>query len=169
MSDELKALEKKFKKDLSKIYNIYPVPIGDICDILEIELHFDKNMDDKTHGNIKYENNKFIININDKHSAYNNIFTIAHEIGHYLKHTDQVIKNGFVDRIKNIKETTVSEDIRKMEREANNFAANLLMPKDKFTEVFIETNGNLETLEAFFKVSIEAIKYRALNLGLILA
>ena len=56
-----------------------------------------------------------------------------------------------------------------MEREANNFAANLLMPKDKFTEVFIETNGNLETLEAFFKVSIEAIKYRALNLGLMLA
>lgn len=169
MSNQIKELERKFNKDLSKVYNIYPVPIGDICDILGIELNFDKDMDDKIHGNIMYKNNKFIINVNDRHSVYNNIFTIAHEIGHYLKHNEQVIQNGFVDRIRNVKEANVSPHIRKMEREANNFAASLLMPKDKFTELFIQTNGDLEILETFFKVSIEAIKYRALNLGLILA
>lgn len=165
---ELQRLESNFNVDLSSLYDKYPVPVGEICDILGIKVIFDKQMDDSLHGKISYEEDKYFIRINDNHSAYNNIFTIAHELGHYLIHLEEVKKQGFADRKSNFNAIPCSYEERKKEREANNFAAELLMPEDKFVDIFSVTDGNLYALQEVFKVSLEAIEWRALNLGLIL-
>lgn len=161
---ELLEIENIANIKLDDIYNCYPVPVGDICDKLGIEVVFDETMENDYYGSIKYEQNesKYIISVNGKHSTYNNVFTIAHELGHFVKHREDVISKGFADR----KKTKYTPQENKKEREANNFAANLLMPEDKFTEVFEKTNGNILILQNTFRVSKEAAHYRAINLSL---
>jgi Zn-dependent peptidase ImmA (M78 family) len=160
------ALENRFGVDLSPFYDRFPVPIGDICEKLGIEVVFDSDMEEDLHGQINYRcsEDKFVIRVNDKHSAYNNIFTIAHEIGHYLIHFNDVRRFGFADRrVRDRYKVGI-----KRERVANEFAASILMPDEKFTSVFVARGGDLIALEKFFRVSQEAVRYRALNLGLIL-
>lgn len=64
---------------------------------------------------------KYIILVNEEHNSNRKRFTIAHEIGHYVLHVDQIGK-GITD----------DEFYRALpgplERQANEFAANLLMP-----------------------------------------
>ena len=149
--------------DFSDVDGILPISVGDICDKLNIELMFDKNMNVDSLGKIACENDKFIITVNDKHSFYNNIFTIAHELGHFAEHYDIVRTKGFADR----KKTSYTPEELKKETQANNFAAELLMPEYKFVEEFQIQNGNLLQLQKIFGVSLDAIKYRAMNLSLL--
>jgi len=114
-------------------------------------------------GKIACETDKFTITVNDKHSFYNNIFTIARELGHFAKHNDIVRTKGFADR----KKTSYTPEERKKETQANDFAASLLMPEYKFVEEFQTQNGNLLQLQKTFGVSLDAIKYRAINLSLL--
>ena len=59
-------------------------------------------------------------------------------------------------------------DLIKREVRANKFAAELLMPTEKFIEIWKKTK-NIEEIATLFKVSAEAVKYRAVNvLGVIL-
>jgi Zn-dependent peptidase ImmA (M78 family) len=51
-----------------------------------------------------------------------------------------------------------------MEREANQFAAELLMPEEEFIKQ-AETK-NIDGLSDYFGTSLEAIGFRALNLGI---
>ena len=53
------------------------------------------------------------------------------------------------------------------EKEANNFAGELLMPEYKFKEVFDEVRGDIRKLADRFGVSTRATEVRAFWLGLI--
>jgi Zn-dependent peptidase ImmA (M78 family) len=161
---ELKEIEKRSGVDLSDLYNVFPVKIGEICDRLNIEVIFDENMPEDYSGQIKFENEKYIIKINDKKNLHHNIFTLAHELGHFVRHSEIVKKDGFIDR----KKTEYEPSKAHYEIEANQFAAELLMPEEKFREVYKTTSGNLTALQGIFRVSFDAINYRALNLGLLL-
>lgn len=158
----LGEIEQKCNINLSDIAHKIPMQVGEICDRLGIEVIFDKTMPSHYSGQIKYSvsNDKYTIHVNDNHAICHIIFTIAHELGHFIRHKEIVKEKGFVDRKRN--------DSNEYEREANEFAASLLMPKDKFFELYNSTNGNLSALQEAFKVSLEAIYYRALNLGLLL-
>lgn len=83
-------------------------------------------------------------------------FTLAHELGHILLgHLD----TGRMLSRKNSNELWIYE---KAEKDANKFAAELLMPKDKVLEQ-IETNDDINTIEdlAFkFDVSRAAMSIR---------
>lgn len=86
-------------------------------------------------------------------------FTLAHEIGHYcLGHKDGVITDFYRGRIDGYTDPN--------EKEANEFAAELLMPRVMFTQLW-ESKLTLEELSVVFGVSIEALVVRArtLNLG----
>ncbi|WP_103649807.1 ImmA/IrrE family metallo-endopeptidase [Campylobacter concisus] len=98
------------------------------------------------------------IYINNNDSPERQRFTIAHEIGHILLHH---IKNDeyFVD-YRN------KERYDSKEFEADNFAANLLMPKDKSIDVWQRTH-DVDDFAKIMKVSRAAASIRLMNLGLI--
>jgi Zn-dependent peptidase ImmA (M78 family) len=66
--------------------------------------------------------NTFRITINSRHSETRRRFTIAHEIGHFVLHRD-MIGDGIVDD--GLYRSAQSNAI---ERQANNYAASILMP-----------------------------------------
>ncbi|MFG6096993.1 ImmA/IrrE family metallo-endopeptidase [Leptothoe sp. ISB3NOV94-8A] len=78
------------------------------------------------------ETKRVVIGINSAHHENRRRFTIAHELGHFLLHEGEVIhidkqneSQGFQLNFRNAKS---SEGIDVKEKEANLFAAELLMP-----------------------------------------
>lgn len=87
-------------------------------------------------------------------------FSVAHELGHYFLH-----KKSFVDEPEYF--WRITPEKQQEEAEANEFAANLLMPEDIFKKRWEETKSSPEELSDEFLVSVSAIIYRAKNLKLI--
>lgn len=56
-------------------------------------------------------------------------FTAAHELGHFILHGDQMPKGFLSDTAENVLESLNTETINQMEREANQFAVEILMPE----------------------------------------
>lgn len=85
-------------------------------------------------------------------------FTIAHELGHFaLGHEDSPRDSG---------DFQSSGDPR--ERQANQFAAELLMPANEVRNMFLSgVMGSTERLASAFGVSKAALGYRLINLGLV--
>ena len=93
-------------------------------------------------------------------------YTIAHELGHYELHFE--IKNSFVDTDLDFfrRETDEDDPIKKrVEVQANMFAASLLMPATTVTEAYA-ISSNIDNLAGLFCVSSIAMKFRIANLGL---
>ena len=86
-------------------------------------------------------------------------FTIAHEIGHILLHHVQKDEEYFVDYRNN-------NQYNDREFEADNFAAALLMPREKSISTWYETE-DVDDFAKAMKVSRAAASIRLINLGLI--
>lgn len=100
------------------------------------------------------------IYISEKEIYTRQRFTIAHEIGHYFMHYDH--KNS--ERQQFISFRSIANH---MEREANEFAANLLMPKSEVLE--LHSSLMIPLLQDFqkkFNVSRQAARVRLDKLGL---
>jgi predicted transcriptional regulator len=91
-------------------------------------------------------------------------FTMAHELGHFIKHRDKYAQSGTImyDQI-----FFRDENTNPMEREANKFAAELLMPKATFDTLIQEGNNTISKLADSFDLSTSAVRYRAQDLGFI--
>jgi hypothetical protein len=102
---------------------------------------------------------RFLIRVN-RHDANNRQrFTVAHEIGHYLLHRDQ-IGNGIKDDV--LYRSSLSD---RREAEANRLAADLLMP-EHLIEEWLERARLLRVIDvvaylsAQFEVSEASMKIR---------
>jgi Zn-dependent peptidase ImmA (M78 family) len=82
-------------------------------------------------------------------------FTIAHELGHYILHSDFGKKPAVFKRC--------GSD--RLECEANWFAGAFLMPEEEFKKVFLENNMSVLLTAAYFDVSEKAVKIRKDKLG----
>ncbi|MES2863008.1 MAG: ImmA/IrrE family metallo-endopeptidase [Bacteroidota bacterium] len=134
----------------------------------------DKEFDDDISGLFFIKEGIPVITYNSKESKKRIRFTIAHELGHYVLHSiDQKI---FLDRKpqKVLYRNSVSSSGESLkEREANSFAAALLMPKslidEKILRAEIDELGDLdvfiENMASVFKVSTQAMTFRLSNLG----
>jgi Zn-dependent peptidase ImmA (M78 family) len=117
------------------------------------------------------EDNQSIIAVNRLHPVTRQRFTMAHELGHLiLNHKG----NFFIDRgLINYRDSKsgTGEDIQ--EREANAFAAELLMPEEMLKRDFkkgiydIENPESMEKLANKYKVSVQALTFRLVNLGIV--
>lgn len=117
---------------------------------------------------------KAIIGVNALHHNNRKRFTIAHEIGHFLLHKNE---NTFLDHHENfdmVKFRKNSSPKTQEEREANCFAAALLMPakllKKNFVslqEVMSDTQEIIQWLAKKYAVSADSMKWRLVNLQLI--
>jgi Zn-dependent peptidase ImmA (M78 family) len=86
-------------------------------------------------------------------------FTLAHEVGHWVC---QVLEGHAAPVYRRAADLAPDAD-RTLEREANVFAAELLMPEPAVHEVF---SGSFDGCAETFGVSEEAMRWRLFNLGL---
>ena len=131
-------------------------------------------LDDELSGMIFIRDGIPIIGVNALHHPNRQRFTIAHEIGHLELHRDAVTEEVHVDKQFKVlmRDANSSTGTDRMEREANQFAAELLMPQQLLLDaldlrpVDIDDESPLNELARKFKVSRQALEYRIRNLGL---
>jgi len=134
--------------------DIIPTPLETIATSLGFQsLAFDGG--DDVAGAIDHSQKRIFVNSNDP--ATRQRFTLAHELGHAILHSNENI----VDYRKNFTNTTDRKEV-----EANKFAAELLMPENLFRKTWIHRDGNLRAVSAIFGVSSQAAEFRAKSLGL---
>jgi len=159
-----------------------PVNILKIAQKLGLEVYHNELNDDVS-GVLYIENGKGKIGYNSNHAEVRTRFTIAHELGHYVlnhKRKDQF----FVDQhnkhmtMKFHRDSNSSTGEIMQEREANAFAAAILMPEnllkkelENYSFDLTNPNGNnsegddLDNLASRFKVSSQAMAFRLANLN----
>ncbi len=152
-----------------------PIQIEKLAKNCNLEIHKD-NVEDKVSGFLYREvrNKSAILGVNANHSETRQRFTIAHELGHFFLHAGDPV---FVDQaFVMMRDTASSEGEKLEEREANLFAAELLMPAKLITkevegmdDIDIVEDGKIERLAKKFGVSIQAMSFRLANLGVSLA
>jgi Zn-dependent peptidase ImmA (M78 family) len=114
-----------------------------------------------------------VIGVNESHHPHRQSFTIAHELGHFLLHDmqDVHVDRGFSVKLRNQKS---SEGVDIEEKEANLFAAELLMPKNLLEQslqvippVDLVDEGVIAELAEQYGVSTQAMTFRLAYLGYI--
>lgn len=122
-------------------------------------------------GAIRKEEDNYAVYINDSHFLTRQRFTLAHELGHFFYDKEYLDSNEIIDPSKQAQPKIlfrkdiypIDSKMQGMDIKANQFAAELLMPKEKFIEVW-NRETSPEEVAKFFGVSVEATKIRASNL-----
>jgi Zn-dependent peptidase ImmA (M78 family) len=154
-----------------------PVPVQKIARAFKIEIKLDQ-VDDDLSGFLFRDKRagRTVIGANKRHHENRQRFTIAHELGHYLLHEGETVhldnqRGAFTINLRNSDSGRGKDD---SEREANLFAAELLMPTRFLEEELngknldlLEDNNFLNNLAKKYQVSVQALTFRLANLGYI--
>ena len=129
-------------------------------------------------GAIVREGDQITIGINAAHPSTRKRFTIAHEIGHLVLHdAESKVDHRYAQtpragiQLAALRSRVSSEAVDPREIEANRFAASLLMPAN-FLEKSLHAyklplrDGDISRLAHEYNVSIQAMNYRLMNLGI---
>jgi Zn-dependent peptidase ImmA (M78 family) len=128
------------------------------------------------YGILVLKDSKYTIGYSKNNVPVRQRFTIAHELGHYfLGHNKDGLK---IDTLSKNYSSVATVFLRSnesssgeilQEREANAFAAALLMPQSLLIKKFEESrfNFDINKLAEDFNVSTQAMAYRLSNLGLL--
>jgi Zn-dependent peptidase ImmA (M78 family) len=119
------------------------------------------------------EGKQSVIGVNASQAATRQRFTLAHELGHWQLHPGRVVILDRPVRI-NRRDSVSSMATDREEIEANDFAANLLMPEEAVRSQLEELPPTLRHdsdvctswLAEKFDVSSAAMGFRLINLGL---
>jgi len=145
-----------------------PVPVYEIAKSLGIKVRRGPLPDDLS-GFLVHENDAVFIGVNSLHPKPRQLFTLAHELGHFFLHPS----SNFIDRkLIYFRDSRSGEAIDLKEIQANQFAADLLMP-ERFLRralngetVDLEDEGRVSELSKSFGVSTQALMFRLINLNL---
>lgn len=168
----MKNVENEVESLLSSLsLSTYPLPIEDICARLGLVVK-PYDLGESVSGMLVLEGDRGFIGVNPTESKVRNRFTIAHELGHFILHRNQG-RNLFVDTKVHFRDYNSSTGIHRLEREANAFAASILMPR-KFVlsevrsgEYDLNNDSHVSKLAKKFNVSSVAMSIRLSRLGLI--
>lgn len=153
-----------------------PVPVNIIAESLGLEVR-EEQADEDLSGFLyrDMEARTAIVGVNASHSSKRKRFTIAHELGHFLLHEGVTVhfdgqKPGITLNLRGVEAAMGTNDD---EKEANLFAAELLMPA-KFLERDLQNfnsdlmdDNALSELAEKYNVSVQALTFRLANLGYI--
>ena len=129
---------------------------------IEVIKDKDTELKNNENGMIIKENDKITIYVRSSDSPERQRFTIAHELGHYVCGHLTENKKMFRDGKKEYSRDNY--DIE--EYEANNYAAELLMPQPKVNFLIERENiTDVRKMAQIFKVSLKAMVIRLKNLG----
>ena len=156
--------------------NKLPIDVEGIAKALNVPVKYEP-FEEELSGVIIKEPGRIVIGINSGQAYTRQRFTIAHELGHHLLgHAGEI----FVDKTLRHQATIIRRDAKSSlgvnadEIQANQFAAELLMPKNLVSEQVgkrikknprIRASGLIEDLAGTFKVSAQAMEIRLTNLG----
>lgn len=116
--------------------------------------------------------NRFEILVNTNHSLNRQRFSIAHELAHFVLHSEEIKKYGSLKREINRSNASYFPDI---EKEADEFGGELLVPekllRENFASIFDQREASVNFLRVQeislrFKVSILVVAIRLRQLGL---
>jgi len=108
-----------------------------------------------------------VVFINSMHSRERQLFTLAHEFAHLLFHLG---RDGKQNRTRGIV-SIIGSSRQLEEKNANAFAAELLMPGEMLADILKSVGNNIQRLEVlasiarYFNVSSEAVFYRLVEKG----
>lgn len=131
--------------------------------------------DQSISGFITYDkkSDKFKIFVNSSKPRKRVNFTLAHELGHYFLHKEQLMSNDFLDGDDSLdsgnmlyrQDFGLSIKNTQLERQANKFAARLLMPEQYVRKAWAVFR-NAQMCALVFDVSISAMSIRLEELGI---
>lgn len=161
--------------DIASLYSI-PISLNEIAKDEGLCVIYDDYGKDTFDGMTWYEQdqNKFFIHINrergNTEDSNKGRFTLAHELGHYfIDHHRHALQNGKMQPHIHRYEPFGKNEEWELEREADDFAANLLMPLSQFK---LDVKGKIfsgqliQWLSARYHVSFSACAIRYMHLNL---
>lgn len=121
-------------------------------------------------GGLFRSGDSVVIGVNELHARSRQRFTIAHELGHLRLHD---LEKPHLDRGFRVawRDSRSSDGSDLREIEANQYAAELLMPAEMLKHdvgtrgVDYETDELVSLLAKRYRVSVQAMTYRLVNLG----
>lgn len=151
------ALAARDAREIAKSYSLSerPLDVSELVAALGISVA-KTPLDDRISGFLQRSGDGWLIGVNSLHHPNRQRFTLAHELGHYFLHRD---KGPFEDELLFRKDNQFNP----LEREANEFAALLLMPPIEFGRAI--RHDNIETVARRFGVSKQAAEYRRQNIA----
>lgn len=173
ISKDIKLLTDSFVNKYISADSHIPVKIEGIVKKESILIE-ERKLDDDLSGLLILHGDTKLIGVEKDHVTERKRFTIAHELGHYVLHRNE--SKMFVDTAifkRQSDEGGYTTREERMEREANYFAANILMPeilvRREVRQFYKDLNdeANITQLAAKFEVSLPAMTFRLINLGII--
>ena len=140
-----------------------PVPVTAMARRQGLTLRYaDFPQDENVSGFIDANSNSIVVNAAEPPSRH--MFTIAHELGHWLLHRQQVMDDR---RYRVLTREALDAPKPSIEREADGFAADLLVPEFLLERYYDDApvRPSPTSLARIFGVSEELIKYRLKNLN----
>lgn len=149
-----------------------PVPVEKIAKARGARI-FHQSLENDVSGFLYRNAAQAVIGVNTHHAPSRQNFTTAHELGHLLLHDQEQLHVDHDFRLR-LRDDVSSQGTDESEREANCFAASLLMPK-MFLEVDLASEDYVDVLDDQFLrdlarkygVSTQALVNRLKNLGYI--
>ncbi len=173
-------MSKKIEKEVSEIlfrysFNRAPIPVEKIALKMNLAV-MPTDLGPGVSGALIIKDGIATIGVNQSESRVRRRFTVAHELGHFILHNSD--NNLFVDKGSQIlfRNEGSSYGVLQREKEANAFAAALLMPEGMIkSEIESALNGEsvendeelIGLLSKRFDVSEISMTYRLSNLGLL--
>lgn len=131
--------KKLAKQTLSKHSLTVPVDLDDLAKKLDVTISIGSL--DAMSGFAYQKDGKRVIGVNKDEGELRQRFTIAHEFGHMLLHGDRNILYDKKADFTFFRDDNSSTGLHSHEMEANAFAAELLMPRDKLIEDIQQIGG----------------------------
>ena len=166
MADKAKARAAALRLIEEHGVRAAPVPLDRIIRAAGVIVQYGP-FDGELSGMAFIKDGQPMIGVNSLHASTRQRFTLAHELGHILLHRPVLEASGVhVDKGSLRRDSLASEGVDDQEIEANNFAAELLMPEPLLAAALGGHNLDLEDEEAVqalakkFKVSATALQFR---------
>ncbi len=166
---------KKIESIIEKLLEAYeiteaPVPVAMVAKAKGARIFY-RDLEDDVSGFLYRDKSQTVIGINTHHPAVRQNFTAAHELAHLLLHEQEKLHVDHSFRFR-LRDEVSSQGTEEDEREANYFAASLLMP-ERFLEQDLTGVEYLDLLDEDFLngiarkygVSSQALVIRLKNLN----
>ncbi len=148
----------KHKADqLTWLYSAPPIPVMEIAEMEGIHVVFATfgDYNDKIAGYCDFKNSKLYVNADDH--PRRQLFTVAHELGHWIMH--QNIFSDNPDKYPMLLRFSKPSSSPR-EREADTFAAHLLIPDRLLKPLTPPIEGTVALLADIFLVSVTMMEIR---------
>lgn len=150
-----------------------PVPVWEIARTKGARIAVD-SLEGDLSGFLFRDTSQKVIGVNTQHAPVRQTFTVAHELAHLLLHDQEQLHLDRGFPTVRLRDDISSQGIDDAEKEANLFAAELLMP-EKFLKhdlarhipLDLYDEGAIPDLARKYGVSVQALTFRLQYLGYI--